>query len=73
MINNNTHIVLLPSHITYLSHQDDINSLVQDCNNSSTLAMELLQPCAKPSIYDAKFKYQMIIDNKYMNIGRLAN
>ena len=28
-----------------------IDGLVQDCSNSSALAMELLQSCAKPSIY----------------------
>ena len=27
-----------------------IHGLVQDCSNSSALAMELLQSCAKPSI-----------------------
>ena len=29
----------------------DIDGLVQDCSNSSALAMELLQCCTKPSIY----------------------
>ena len=29
-----------------------VNGLVQDCRNSSALAMELLQSCTKPSIYD---------------------
>ena len=29
----------------------DINDLVQDCGNSSALALELLQSCTKPSIY----------------------
>ena len=28
----------------------DIEGLAQDCSNSSALAMELLQSCAKPSI-----------------------
>ena len=28
-----------------------INGLVQDCSISSALAMEILQPCSKPSIY----------------------
>ena len=28
-----------------------IDGLVQDCSNSSALAMELLQSCTKPSIY----------------------
>ena len=30
-----------------------IDALVQDCSNSSALAMELLQCCTKPSIYDS--------------------
>ena len=29
----------------------DIDGLVQDCSNSSALAMELLQSCIKPSIF----------------------
>ena len=29
---------------------DDIDGLVQDCSNSSALAMELLQSCTKTSI-----------------------
>ena len=33
--------------------QDDINGLVQDCSNSTVLAMELLQSCTKPSIYES--------------------
>ena len=32
-----------------------IDSLVQDCSNSSALAMELLQSCAKPSICHCHF------------------
>ena len=28
-----------------------INGLVQDCSNSSALAMELLQSCAKSSLF----------------------
>ena len=28
-----------------------IDGLVQDCSNSSALALELLQSCTKPSIY----------------------
>ena len=33
-----------------LVHQQ-IDGLVQDCSNSSALAMELLQSCAKPTRY----------------------
>ena len=32
-------------------HTAHINALVQQCNNSSALAMELLQSCTKPLIY----------------------
>ena len=35
-----------------------INSLVQDCSNSSALAMELLQSCPKPSKYFVRFHSQ---------------
>ena len=36
-----------------VSHQKvNIDGLVQDCSNSSVLAMELLQSCIKPSICD---------------------
>ena len=34
------------------SHQNHIGGLVQDCSNSSALAMELLQSCTKPSIWN---------------------
>ena len=33
------------------SFKSSIGGLVQDCINSSALAMELLQSCAKPLIY----------------------
>ena len=42
--NHGIHLGLSP---LYSVHQ--INGLVQDCNNSSALAMELLQFCTKPS------------------------
>ena len=32
-------------------YEHDINGLVQDCSNSSALAMELLQSCTDPSMY----------------------
>ena len=31
--------------------KDNIDGLVQDCSNPSVLAMELLQSCTKPYIY----------------------
>ena len=32
---------------------DHVNCLLQDCGNSSANALELLQSCTKPSIYDS--------------------
>ena len=34
-----------------LSWRHHVDALVQDCNNSSALAMELLQSCTKPSMW----------------------
>ena len=39
--------------VHFLQCRRQINGLLQDCSNSSALAMELLQSCAKPSIYGA--------------------
>ena len=36
----------------------DIDGLVLDCSNSSALAMEFLQSCTKPSIYDIENEYK---------------
>ena len=33
-----------------LDQEDYVDGLVQDCSNSSALAVELLQSCTKPSI-----------------------
>ena len=33
------------------------HGLVQDCSNSIALAMELLQCCIKPSIYELNIQY----------------
>ena len=38
--------------LRYLTNLHYINGLVQDCSNSSALAMELLQSCTKPLIYN---------------------
>ena len=35
----------------YRKQSEYIDGLVQDCGNSSALALELLQSCTKPSIY----------------------
>ena len=35
----------------YILHEDDIDGFVQDGNNSSAFAMELLQSCTEPSIW----------------------
>ena len=39
-------------YIWILNNTSDIDGLVQDCSNSSALAMELLQSCTKPSDTD---------------------
>ena len=42
-----------------------IDSLVEDCINSSALAMELLQSSTKPSIYSiviAKVEYRLFLN-----------
>ena len=41
-----------------LSKIDDIDGLVQDCSNSSALAMELLHSYTKPSIYYICYLHQ---------------
>ena len=33
------------------TYQPYIDGLVQDCSNSIAKALELLQPCSKPSMY----------------------
>ena len=38
-----------------LHSADDIDGLVQDCSNSSALAMKLLQSCTKPSVFSNAF------------------
>ena len=35
--------------------KDDIDGVAQDCNNSSVLAMELLQSCTKPSMFIGEY------------------
>ena len=40
-------LIIFVSHVHKPYH--DIDGLVQDCSNSSALAMELLQSCAKPT------------------------
>ena len=47
----------------------DIDGLVKDCSYSSVLAMELLQSCAKPSIY--AFIYHLWIDMGVNKIFRM--
>ena len=55
------------SKISETGHQSYFDGLVQDCCNPSALAMELLQFCAKPSIYtysvchDAPIYFEVII------------
>ena len=40
-----------------------IDGLARDCSISSALAMEILQPCAKPSIYGLGYKEMIGSDN----------
>ena len=37
--------------------EHSMDGLVQDCNNSSALAMELLQSCTKPSVYSTNLPW----------------
>ena len=41
-----------------------IGGLVQDCSNSSALAMELLQSCTKPSIYRVADKIKLSVPGR---------
>ena len=52
-----------------------IDGLVQDCSNSSALAMELLQPCTKQSIYaSTKHKHHSLhMHRSYTIIPCLIN
>ena len=43
-----------------------IDGLVQDCSNSSVLAMELLQSCTKPSICDKQGFDFLMKDSTYL-------
>ena len=45
-----------PSNFVGRGYNKDIKALVQDCSNSSALAIELLQSCAKPST--SSYQYQ---------------
>ena len=42
-----------------------IKGLGQDCSNSSELAMELLQSCIKPSIYQLHSEFACILWQNY--------
>ena len=44
------------------------DGLVQDCNNSSTLAMELLQSCAKPSVLSLSFQSPQHVPMWWMKV-----
>ena len=51
--------------------ENNIDGLVQDCSNSSALAMELLQSCTKPSTYNSNFSN--IIWNAICNLKTIFN
>ena len=40
-----------------------IDGLVQDCSNSSALAMELLQSCTKPSIWNLFVLHETVVQS----------
>ena len=63
--------------ISHSSHED-IDGLVQDCSNSSALAMESLQSCTKPSIWftlylqiklRVKFSVSILYHYQYSSTG----
>ena len=49
----------------------DLDGWVQDCSISSVLALEILQPCPKPSLYDVKIYdvYCIHYHTLYYDIG----
>ena len=51
------HDVMMDPHHSHFPNKNPhhIDGLVQDCSNSSALAMELLQSCTKLSIYSAMY------------------
>ena len=55
--------IFFHGHAMMALHYGHIDGLMQDCSNSSTLAMELLQPCAKPAI-------QWVVQYLHKNIAR---
>ena len=44
------------------SQNDNTDGLVQDCSNSSALAMELLQFYTKPSIYHHDYRHGLALN-----------
>ena len=58
------HYILRGSALHFHEHVD---GLVQDCGNSSALAMELLQSCTKQSMYCYRKSVLTSWDNKYTN------
>ena len=46
------YFIIYTQELHYCACHQYINGLVQDCSNSSALAMELLQSCTKPLICD---------------------
>ena len=47
------------------------DGFVKDCGNSSALAMEVLQPCTKPSIYPSDKDMYMVFRVVHDNCKRL--
>ena len=56
----------MPSNVA-LDHRCRIDCLAKDCSNSSALAMELLQFCAKPSILLINFSITKSYPNHHQS------
>ena len=52
---------------TKFSIWDDIKSLVQDCSHSIANALELLQSCAKPTVYSYHPRYMTQFDAEWFH------
>ena len=58
-VNKGIHVTKGKSRIQNKAWPHHIDGSVQDCSNSSALAMELLQSCTKPSMYLYVFAFYM--------------
>ena len=61
-----------PAFLPWLLTAFNIDGLVQDCSISSASAMEILQSCTKPSIYNTS-KYNLTLIPHYFLTSPLSN